>query len=150
MSEFKNLNANPYNRPMECAKCGGVMIFAGVGEYHCEDCDAVDYDDYGKVRNYLEAHRGATAAEVEMFTGVSQRTIRNLLKEDRLEISADSVAFLRCEICGRNIRSGRYCPKCLTDSNRRMEEEQRRKRSAKMQGHSMQQQSQEGAKRFNR
>ena len=41
-----------------CKKCGGIMVFKGVGEYHCEDCNAVDYDDYGKVRLYIEEHDG--------------------------------------------------------------------------------------------
>ena len=34
-----------YNIPRVCKECGGVMVFKGVGEYHCEDCGAVDYDD---------------------------------------------------------------------------------------------------------
>jgi len=148
MSEFKTLNANPYNRPLLCKECGGVMVFVGVGEYHCENCKAIDYDDYGKARNYLEHHPGATAAEVEMYTGVSQKAIRNLLKEDRLEITADSVAFLKCELCGRTIRSGRYCSKCLVESNRRIEQEQRLKHSSKISGHSKQNTAESGAKRF--
>ena len=36
-----------YNIPRICQKCGGVMVFKGVGEYHCELCDFVDYDDAG-------------------------------------------------------------------------------------------------------
>ena len=65
-----------YNIPRVCKECGGVMIFKGVGEYHCEDCGAVDYDDYGKVRGYIEANKGATAAQIEQTIGVSQRTVR--------------------------------------------------------------------------
>lgn len=45
----KELNAvNTYNRPTYCEKCGGVMVFKGVGEYRCEKCGYLDYDDYGK------------------------------------------------------------------------------------------------------
>lgn len=90
-----------YNRPVTCEKCGGIMIFKGVGEYQCEDCRAVDYDDYGKVRRFLEEHPGATASEAEMSTGVSQKSIRRMLKENKLEISQDSAAFLRCRIFNR-------------------------------------------------
>ena len=53
---------NTYNRPTYCEKCGGVMVFKGVGEYECEKCGALEYDDYGKVRNYIEKHMGANAA----------------------------------------------------------------------------------------
>ena len=38
---------NTYNRPTYCEKCGGGMVFKGVGEYECEKCGALEYDDYG-------------------------------------------------------------------------------------------------------
>ena len=114
-----------YNIPRECKECGGVMIFKGVGEYHCENCGAVDFDDYGKVRGYIENHKGATAAQIEEAVGVSQRNIRRLLKEGRLEIAEGSKVFLRCEICGKQMRSGRYCPECEIKVHRNLEEKQR-------------------------
>ena len=117
----RRINENDiYNRPLTCEKCGGIMIFKGVGEYHCENCRHVEYDDYGKVRLYVEKHRGATSSEVSMQTGVSQKAIRQMLKENRLEITQDSAAFLRCEVCGASIRGGRLCPKCEMDYHRRM------------------------------
>ncbi len=106
------LGITNYNRPYVCDNCGGLMEFKGCGEYECEDCHTKGFDDYGKVRNYIELHRGANAAEIESKTGVTQKSIRQMLKESKLEITADSVAFMRCEICGVNIRSGRFCPKC--------------------------------------
>ena len=97
------------NRPTYCEKCNGVMVFKGVGEYKCEDCGNLAYDDYGKVRNYIEQHSGATSAQVSAATGVSQKAIRDMLREERLEIAANSAVFLKCEICGVSIRSGRFC-----------------------------------------
>ena len=35
-----------YNRPLVCEECGGIMIFKGVGEYQCEKCRHVAYDEY--------------------------------------------------------------------------------------------------------
>ena len=35
-----------YNVPRLCKICGGVMVFKGVGEYRCEECGDVEYDDY--------------------------------------------------------------------------------------------------------
>lgn len=102
------------HKPTCCENCGGRVQYKGIGEYRCEDCKAVMYDDYGKVRNYLEENRGATQVEVSQATGVSTSTIRQLLRDDRLEVSADSAVFLHCEICGTPIRSGRYCTECQT------------------------------------
>ena len=49
------LDEDNYNRPTICPECGGIMIFRGVGEYKCEDCGSLGYDDYGKVS---EIHSG--------------------------------------------------------------------------------------------
>ncbi len=137
-----------YNRPVHCEKCGGIMVFKGVGEYHCEDCKAVAYDDYGKTRLYIEKHPGSTASDVELNTGVSQKSIRQMLKENRLEIAQDSAAFMRCEVCGANIRSGRFCAKCEKDYHARLEDEERRQK--KMQGFGKASEEEAGAKRFRR
>ncbi len=139
-----------YNIPRVCKSCGGVMIFKGVGEYHCEDCGEVDYDDYGKVRLYIEEHRGATAAEIEGAIGVSQRTIRRLLKEGRLEVAEGSKTFLSCEICGKKIRSGQYCPECEMNVHRKVEEQQREalRKGKHAQGYGGPQKTDEGQRRF--
>lgn len=121
------LGITNYNRPYICDNCGGLMEFRGCGEYECEDCHTKGYDDYGKVRNYIELHRGANAAEIEARTGVTQKSIRQMLKESKLEITADSVAFMRCEICGENIRSGRFCPKCEASYHKEKEKKMREK-----------------------
>lgn len=139
-----------YNRPKECGNCGGIMVFQGVGEYKCEECGTIAYDDYGKARCYIEQHRGATAAEIEAGTGVKQRTIRNLLKEGRLEVTADSKVFLHCEICKKEIRMGRFCPECEKNYHRRMEEQQRQIRNAGMQVFGLGMEETAGEKRFRR
>ncbi|MDD7147484.1 MAG: hypothetical protein SOY45_05720 [Lachnospiraceae bacterium] len=140
------VEADLYHRPVRCEECGGIMIFKGVGEYHCEDCRHVQYDDYGKARLYIEKHHGANAAQVEAATGVSQKTIRQMLKDNKLEISQDSTAFLKCEICGASIRSGKLCSKCEMNYHRRLEEEQRQTKN--MQGFGNAKKGDSGAKRF--
>ena len=137
-----------YNRPLLCSKCGGVMVFRGVGEYRCEDCKSVDYDDYGKVRRYLEEHPGANTAEVSSNTGVSQKSIRQMLKESRLEIADSSSVFMKCERCGISIRSGRMCPKCEMAYHRDGEAQLRKKKKMEDFGKAMEEE--EGQKRFQR
>lgn len=137
-----------YHIPRTCNECGGVMVFKGVGEYHCEDCGFVDYDDYGKVRMYIENHKGATAAEIEKETGVAQRTVRRLLKEGKIEIAEGSKVFLRCELCGKQIRSGQFCPDCEIKVHRNLEEKQREMMHKITQGFGMEKKSEEGQKRF--
>lgn len=148
-TDFQDLDV--YNRPKECPECGGVMVFKGCGEYKCEDCRYVAYDDYGKVRNYVEKHAGSTAAQVSEATGVKQKTIRTMLKESRLEIADGSNSFLKCEMCGVNIRSGRVCTKCELAYNRSVEENARRKHEKMMAGFGAEHPTgEDGAKRFTR
>ena len=137
-----------FNIPRVCGKCGGVMVFKGLGEYRCEECGELAYDDYGKVRCYIEEHKGATAAEIEAAVGVSQKTIRRLLREGRLEVAEGSRAFLRCDLCDRPIRSGRYCPDCEVKMHRNLEAKQREQHKRDLQGFGLGQQ--EGQKRFTR
>jgi len=146
--EFQEVNT--YNMPTYCEECGGVMVFKGVGEYQCEKCGFLAYDDYGKARNYLEQHPGANLAEVSEATGVSQKSIRDMLKESRLEIAPNSNFFLQCEICGKAIRMGRFCPQCETTYHRNLEE-RARARNDKMAGFSAEKRkAEEGSKRFMR
>ena len=137
-----------YHVPRLCKECGGVMIYKGVGEYRCEDCDYLDYDDYGKVRLFIERHRGATAMEIESYTGVSQRIIRKLLRDGRIEVAENSKVFLHCECCGKNIRSGQYCAECETNMHRNMEEKQRELLRKEVHGYGLGQENSEGQKRF--
>ncbi len=99
--------------PRVCERCGKRdPEYKGVGEYRCAECGYIMYDDFGIVRNYLEAHRGATQSQVSQATGVSMETIRQFLREDRLEIAANSGVYMACEICRAPIRSGKYCESC--------------------------------------
>lgn len=148
--EFTEVNT--YNMPVYCSECGGVMIFKGVGEYRCEKCGFIAYDDYGKVRNYLEEHPGANTAETSRAVGVTQKSIRDMLKEGKLEVSQNSAIFLKCEICGTKIRSGRYCPKCELNYHHDLEEMARKSRHhGDTFGYSTERKKgEEGAKRFTR
>lgn len=139
-----------YNRPYVCQKCGGMMVFKGVGEYECENCRNRDYDDYGKTRNYLEKHPGANTAEISEKTGVSQKSIRQMLKESRLEIASDSKTFMKCEICGVSIRHGTLCEKCEVAYNRNLEERMRANRDMSGFGMDTDRRNQKGEKRFTR
>lgn len=148
-SKLEIFGFSDYNRPLKCKECGGVMVFKGCGEYQCEECRNRDYDDYGKVRNYLEKNQGATMAQAAEKTGVSQKAIRQMLKESRLEVASDSKMFLTCEICGVSIRHGKLCPNCEMAYHRRTETEERAKHQ--MSGFSMEREkSDSGEKRFHR
>ena len=149
LTDFKDLDV--YNKMSKCQEWGGAMKFKGWGEYRWEDCKYVAYDDYGKVRNYVEKHAGATAAQVSEATGVKQKTIRTMLKESRLEIAEGSNSYMKCEMCGASIRAGRVCSKCEPAYNKAMAEKSNKRNEKMMAGFGMEhRRGEEGAKRFER
>lgn len=144
------LLTNDYHRPTLCRECGGVMVYRGVGEYRCEDCGILEYDDYGKVRNYLEKNKGANVAEISDHTGVSHKAIREMIKEKRFEVLDNRGGYIRCEMCGVDIKSGRLCSKCEMAYHRKLEEKARSGRQKSMAGYGESVRGESGSKRYTR
>ena len=139
---------NNYSKPLVCEKCGSRKIdYKGVGEYACSQCGFFMYDDYGIVRNYLERNPGATQTEVSRDTGISKSKIRQLLKDDKIEIAEGSLVFMTCEKCGAGIRSGYLCNNCKAEE---LKNSVSKKVSNITGGFSKSKSDTSGAKRFNR
>ena len=137
--------------PVSCEKCGSSDIkFMGLGEYRCSDCGHKMYDDYGKVREYLDAHRGATQAEVYEATGVSVNKIRQFLRDEKIEIAPNSLVFIHCESCGRQIVSGRFCADCASKRAKLDVKTDGRSTMKNVSGVGMGSKGDSGAKRFER
>ncbi len=147
--KMRRLLASEVLRPTICRECGGILVYGGIGEYRCEECGRIEYDDYGKVRNYLEDHKGANVSEISLETGVSHKSIREMIKENRFEIIENRGGYLRCERCGVDIKSGRMCPKCEETYHRKVEEEARKERQQGLSGYENEK-TDKGSKRFKR
>jgi len=145
---------NLYNKPEYCRKCHGEMVFVGLGEYKCDKCGFLDYDDYGIVRNYLEIHKNATAGEVSVMTGVSQSTINQMLRNERFNVAENSKVYLKCVGCGADIITGKYCNTCAMLAKatelKKKKSEEAQKHKELMSGVGLSHTAESGAKRFNR
>lgn len=101
------------NRPWFCEICGGEMKPVYSGIYECKKCKRQEYDDFGKVRSYIEEHGKQPAAILAEETGVELETIEMFLRTGRLEIPEGSDIYVSCERCGCDIRFGRFCNDCM-------------------------------------
>jgi hypothetical protein len=91
-------------------------MFERIGlENVCPECAPKDEEDFRRIKEYLTEHPGASSNDVMRHTGVSLRQIKRYLKEERLEIVGDNKGFLRCELCGRPLNSGRFCNNCYRE-----------------------------------
>lgn len=117
----KRSNAFRINRiPIECEYCGGAVELCSLGVYRCLDCGKENYDDFQKVRRYLEKVGTAPAVVISRNTGVPVKTIEHLWSNEFLEDSWKVNNGVICKSCGMSIRTGSLCDRCrgnLSDRN---------------------------------
>lgn len=68
--------------PLQCEYCGGGLRQTRLGVYTCTCCGQEHYDDFKKVRIFLEKVGRAPASVIAQNTGVSIHTIYYFLKKD--------------------------------------------------------------------
>lgn len=109
---------NQYSMTKICPKCGTTMVYAYGEMYECPKCGDKEYTDFGKIREYLETHGPQNAVTIADATGVSVKTIQKFLYQGRIEIPDGSDSYIKCQMCGTDIRYGRFCPDCMAKLNK--------------------------------
>jgi len=72
----KRSNALRMNRiPLDCEYCGNKVKLKSIGVYVCEKCGKENYDDFYKVRAYIEKYGPAPAIVISRKTGVPRASI---------------------------------------------------------------------------
>lgn len=107
-----------YSMTKICPKCGTTMVYAFGETYECPKCGNKEYTDFGKIREYLETHGPQNAVTIADATGVSVKTIQKFLYQGRIEIPDGSDSYIKCQMCGADIRYGRFCPDCMAKLNK--------------------------------
>lgn len=100
----------------ECARCHRFFEKVAFEEV-CPACFPVEEEEFAKIKEFLTKYPGASSNEVMQRIGVSLKSIKRYLKEDRLEIVGDNKGFIRCELCGKPVNSGYFCDVCYKEGN---------------------------------
>lgn len=96
-----------------CKKCGRLFNYVS-GTPVCPSCREGLEKKFQEVKDYIRENKEAGITEVAEACDVEVRQIKQWVREERLEFSADSPVGIDCELCGAMIRSGRFCDKCKT------------------------------------
>ena len=94
-----------------CRNCGKLFNYI-TGPSLCPVCRQALEANFQEVKQYIREHTNVGIGEVSEACDVDPAQIRQWLRDDRLEVTADSPLMLNCECCGAPIRSGRFCDKC--------------------------------------
>lgn len=104
-----------------CRSCGCIFNYV-AGQVICPACRDKLEKKFQEVKEYVRENKGVGIQEVAEACDVDAGQIRQWLREDRLELAADSAMYLTCESCGKPIRSGRFCEKCTLNMTRDLQD----------------------------
>lgn len=113
MTEIEKFLLN--NKPVQCQVCQGKLFHIGSGQYKCNSCENIEFDDFGKIKKLLDEKGPLPIYTISEVTGVSMEMIEMLLKDGQVELTENSKYFLDCAKCGCSIRSGRFCMDCAKE-----------------------------------
>lgn len=95
-----------------CRRCGKIFNYIG-GQPICQVCREQDEEDFKRVKEFLYKNPGASLSEVSAALEISVEKIKQYLKDGRLEIiNNEGNMVLECEMCGKAIKTGRFCDDC--------------------------------------
>lgn len=100
-----------------CRSCGCIFNHVS-GPVMCPACREKLEEKFQEVKVYIQENKGVGIQQVAEDCEVDPGQIRQWLREERLELAADSAVQLACESCGAPIRSGRFCDKCKGNMTR--------------------------------
>ena len=96
-----------------CHRCG-KMFTAIAGKTICQNCEKAEEEDFKKVKEYIEEHKEATLDIIVRETEIPLKRVSKFIREGRIEITLGLREAFRCESCGAQIVTGRYCERCFT------------------------------------
>ncbi|GMQ58059.1 hypothetical protein AN1V17_24540 [Vallitalea sediminicola] len=97
-----------------CVKCGRIFNYI-TGIPMCPACKSDLEDQFQVTKKYIRDNPNANIAQVAEECDVSLKLIHQWVREERLTFSEGSAIGIECELCGKTIRTGRYCDQCKHD-----------------------------------
>lgn len=97
-----------------CVKCNKIFNYV-AGPSICSNCRQTAEEKFKEVRIFIRKNPKSSVGEVGEACEVDVKQIRQWIREERLSFSEDSAIGIECEVCGKTIKTGRYCDVCKAD-----------------------------------
>ena len=94
-----------------CRTCKKLFNYFS-GPDICPDCKDALERKFREVKDYIRDNKTASIQETAEACEVSVNTIKQWIREERLQFAEDSGVGFACEACGKTIYTGRYCEEC--------------------------------------
>lgn len=95
---------------VNCERCG--KVFSSISSRLCEECREEEERMLKRAKEELYRNPGLGVMDLVQRLDIPVEVVEKFIREGRLVLrSRDSVA-LRCEMCGKEITSGKRCSEC--------------------------------------
>ena len=94
-----------------CRTCGRLFNYIS-GVPMCQACKDQLESKFQEVKEYLRQNPNSTIQAVSEENNVAIPQIKQWVREERLTFAADSPIGIDCEVCGKTIKTGRFCEEC--------------------------------------
>ena len=98
-----------------CPRCG--KIFVKIRDPICDACVKEEEEIFENVRAYVRENPNQTIQEICEACDVTPKRILAYLRDGRLEASKGLQSESTCSKCGKPIKAGRMCEKCVLEVN---------------------------------
>ncbi len=94
-----------------CVRCNKIFNYVG-GVPICPNCRKNLEEKFKEVKLFIRKNSASGITEVAEKCDIDVKQIRQWIREERLSFSEDSAIGIDCEMCGKTIRTGRFCDTC--------------------------------------
>ena len=101
-----------------CLRC--KKLFSKFSVPICEECVKKDEELFQTVKEFLTVHPKSTILKISQETGATHKKITDWLREGRLELAERGE--ITCRHCGIGITTGTFCPTCLVEVSRQIDQ----------------------------
>ena len=97
---------------LKCFRCGGEFKSTEKAKYYCDECNKGYEDEFEIIKDYLKENGPTESVKLTKELGMPISLITRFLRQGMVEVSSNSVNYIKCLGCGIEIRYGSYCPDC--------------------------------------